>query len=87
MVIYESMAIELDRLDLDQPLLEADSNQFEINGKRGSVELAFHLVDGGKTIGHGRKHMLVSGLREYDAAVMDAAIKTYNDGKQAFAAS
>lgn len=85
MVIYESMSIDLDRLDFKQPLLQGNSNCLELNGKRGSVELAFNLVDGGEIVGRGRKHMLVSGLRDYDEDVMASAIETYNDGKQAFA--
>jgi len=85
MVIYESMSIDLDRLDIAQPRLRGDSNRLELNGKRGSVELAFHLVDGSDIVGRGRKHMLVSGLRDYDEAIMASAIATYNDGKQAFA--
>lgn len=85
MVIYESMSIELDRLDIAQPLLQGNANRLEINGKRGSVELAFQLVDGGEVVGRGKKHMLLSGLREYDKDVVASAIVTYNDGKKAFA--
>ncbi len=84
MVIYQSMTIDLDRLDIANPLLKGDYNTLEINGKRGSVELAFHLEDGGEVVGRGKKHMLLSGLREYDEARVASAITTYNDGKQAF---
>jgi hypothetical protein len=86
MVIYESMTIDLDRLDITHPVLQADYNQLEINGKRGSVELAFHLEQDGEIIGRGKKHMLLSGLREYDADLVASAIMTYNHGKAAFAA-
>ena len=85
MVIYESMIIDLDRLDIEQPLLQGDYNQLEITGKRGSVELAFNLTDGGDIVGRGKKHMLLSGLREYDEDVVTDAIITYNNGKKAFA--
>mgnify|MGYP006071615947 CR=1 FL=1 len=84
MVIYQSMTIDLDRLDIANPLLKGDYNTLEINGKRGSVELAFHLEDGGEVVGRGKKHMLLSGLREYDEAKVASAITTYNDGKKAF---
>lgn len=86
MVIYESMTIDLDRLDVTHPVLQGDYNALEINGKRGSVELAFHLEAGGEIVGRGKKHMLLSGLREYDEAVVASAITTYNQGKAAFAA-
>jgi hypothetical protein len=85
MVMYQSMTIDLDRLDIAQPLLQADFNRLDINGKRGSIELAFHLIDGGEIVGRGRKHMLVSGLRDYDADIVTSAIAIYNDSKQAFA--
>lgn len=86
MVIYESMTIDLDRLDITQPVLKGDYNQLEINGKRGSLALAFHLEEQGEIVGRGKKHMLLSGLREYDEAIMASAVTTYNDGKAAFAA-
>ena len=86
MVIYESMTIDLDRLDITHPVLQADYNQLEINGKRGSVELAFHLEEGGEIVGRGKKHMLLSGLREYDEDVVVSARATYNRSKAVFAA-
>lgn len=84
MVIYESMSIDLDRLDITQPRLQGDSNQLTLNGKRGSVDLAFNLVDDGEIVGRGRKHMLVSGLRDYDEETVTTAIAIYNNSKQAF---
>lgn len=86
MVIYESMTIDLDRLDITHPVLQGDYNQLEINGKRGSVELAFHLEEGGDIVGRGKKHMLLSGLREYDEDIVASAILIYNRSKAAFAA-
>lgn len=86
MVIYESMSIDLDRLDIANPVLQGDYNQLEINGKRGSVELAFHLEDGGEVVGRGKKHMLLSGLLAYDEDIVKGAITTFNNGKAAFAA-
>jgi hypothetical protein len=85
MVIYESMTIDLDRLDIREPELQGDYNTVEINGKRGKVELAFNLADGGEIVGRGKKHMLLSGLREYDKDAIETAIVTYNDSKKAFA--
>ncbi len=84
MVIYASMSIDLDSLDIQQPLMQHDYNQLEINGKRGTVELAFNLLDGGEIVGRGKKHLLVSGLREYEENVMTAAVARYNEDKEAF---
>ena len=83
MVIYENMIIDLDRLDIEHPLLQGDYNQLEISGKRGSVELAFNLVEGGDIVGRGKKHRLLSGLREYDEKASSEAIARYNDTKKA----
>ena len=84
LVIYESMSIDLDRLDIEKPLLRGDYNTLEVSGTRGSVELAFHLEDGGKVVGRGKKHMLLMGLRKYDEDAIEAAISSYNDNKIAF---
>lgn len=84
MVIYQSMTIDLDRLDIVNPLMQGDYNTLEISGKRGSVELAFHLEDDGEIVGRGKKHMLLSGLREYDEDIVAGAITLYNDRKNAF---
>lgn len=86
LVIYQSMSIDLDSLDVKQPVLRGDYNKLEVNGKRGSVELAFHLEDNGEVVGRGKKHMLVTGLRAYDEGVARDAVSTYNDSKMAFSA-
>jgi len=85
MVIYASMIIDLDRLDIDNPGLESDYNRLEISGKRGSADLAFNLVDNGVTVGRGSKHMVLSGLRAYDEQVSADAIARYNDRKRLLA--
>ena len=84
MVIYQSMTIDLDTLDIESPTLEIDRNELEINGKRGSVLLAFNLMDGGEIVGRGKKHMLLSGLREYDDEAVKGAIEAYNQRKLLF---
>jgi hypothetical protein len=85
MVMYVSMTIDLDTLDIESPSLCSDYSKIEINGRRGSVELGFNFLDRDRIIGRGKKRIIVSGLREYDKAVMDAAIVDYNDIKKAFA--
>ena len=84
MVIYESMTIDLDTVDIKTPRLEIDQNKLEINGKRGNVLMAFNLVESGNIVGRGQKRMLLSGLREYDKTAMDAAVGRFNERKQAF---
>lgn len=84
MVMYESMTIDLDRLDIQSPSLEMDHSEVAINGKRGEVQLAFNLVDSGNVAGRGRKRMILSGLREYDKQAMDAVTVDLNQRKLDF---
>ena len=82
MIIYESMSIDLDRLDLNNPTLQVDHNELELTGKRGNVLLAFNILEDNKIVGRGEKRMVLSGLREYHKAEMDDAIETYLQRKK-----
>ncbi|MEM6579893.1 MAG: DUF3581 family protein [Pseudomonadota bacterium] len=84
MVFYESMVIDLDRLDLREPTLEEDSSQAVIDGKRGAARFSFTLMDAGKVVGRGQKRMVIGGLREYDEATMSRAIDEYKRLKQQY---
>lgn len=84
MVFYESMVIDLDRLDFAEPCLVSDSNELVINGKRGEVQLAFNLVDNDQLVGRGKKRMVLGGLREYDRAVMEATVAGVDERKRQF---
>jgi len=84
MVIYASMTIDLDRLDVVNPQLQGGDHRIEIDGKRGKVDLVFNLVDGGEIVGRGAKRLLLSGLREYDDPAMAAAIAEFDERKQAY---
>lgn len=83
MVIYESMLIALDRLDVDHIELALDQQRtsLETNGKRGKVCLAFNLLSGGEVIGRGEKHMVLSGLKPLDKPAADALIADYSQRK------
>ena len=84
MVMYESMTIDLDRLDIESPSLEIDHNEVAINGKRGEVRMAFNLVESGSIVGRGRKRLILSGLREYEKQAMDAITASLNQRKLDF---
>jgi hypothetical protein len=86
MVMYQSMSIDLDTLDIQQPTLHSDHSELEINGKRGNAMLAFNLLESesGEIVGRGKKQILLSGLREYDSDFMEAAVATYNERKRTF---
>ncbi|MGO2293748.1 MAG: DUF3581 family protein [Pseudoalteromonas sp.] len=82
MVIYESMLINLDNLDIKAPTLEFAEPDFEQTGKRGKITLRFNLLENGVKVGSGEKHMLVSGIREYCQETVDDLITFYNQRKE-----
>jgi len=86
MVMYESMTIHLDSLDFTEVKLELANSTLSIEGKRGVADLIFNLVSNGKKIGHGKKHMLLSGLRPYEQSVIDSIVAEYNNKKAEFVA-
>ena len=85
LVIYQSMEIDLYSLDFHQPALELDNERtvLEANGKKGNICLAFNLVEDGEIIGRGEKHMVLSGLREYDPEAVKAMVDGYIEHKAA----
>lgn len=84
MVIYESMAIKLSRLNIQQPKLELSKSSLEVNGKRGNVRLEFSLTAAGEVVGSGEKNMVLSGLRDFDEAKMQQLDADYSARKQAY---
>jgi hypothetical protein len=81
MVIYESMLIDLNTVDVSELALEYAEPSFEYAGKRGKITLRFDLVENGIKVGSGEKHMVVSGIREYCQAMVDDLITFYNERK------
>ncbi|MDP2561270.1 DUF3581 family protein [Psychrobium sp. 1_MG-2023] len=86
LVIYESMSIDLERLDFVNPTLEITETKLEVNGKRGRATLQFCFKVGDEVVGHGEKKMALSGLREFDAAVINDVVVDYDKRKQAYSA-
>lgn len=83
MVIYQSMEIDLLHLNFSKPVLELDTEKtvLEANGKKGSICLAFNLLEGEELIGRGEKHMVLSGLREYDPQAVKVMVDGYLEHK------
>lgn len=84
MVMYESMELKIDTFDFTEVSLTLASSELNINGKRGKASLAFDLVADGKVIGHGKKFMVLSGLREYCQDNIDSLVNVYNDSKEIY---
>jgi hypothetical protein len=84
MVIYESMSIDLDRLDFSAPVLETERNELVTDGKRGNVSLGFRFLAGGDVVGRGEKRMVLGGLRELDQQVVEQSVAQYRRLKAAY---
>lgn len=84
MVMYQSMKISLDRLDITEMSLKLAKTSLTIEGKRGDAWLEFDLISDGEIVGHGKKHMLLSGLREYNQENIDTLVAQYKESKVAY---
>ncbi|NMP15200.1 DUF3581 family protein [Thalassotalea sp. Y01] len=83
MIMYESMEINLKRVDMKDISLRFDAEQTVLNvdGKRGQAKLKFDLLSGDEVVGDGVKYMVLSGLREYDQGVIDQICEDYQQMK------
>lgn len=86
LVIYDSMGFTLDDLDVDDPDLELAGESLDAGPRRGDVVFEFRIVSGGRTVGRGSKRLVLSGLRPYDEARMDAFVEEFNRRKRAYEA-
>ncbi len=86
LIIYESMSIELDRLNFEAPSLELTDARLEIHGKRGDTHLQFAVKAGDQVIGRGAKSMVLSGLRPYQPDQIEELVNDYMARKNGFLA-
>ncbi len=84
LVIYESMEIEFERLDMTHPEIEYTGSTFDVEGKRGVVTMNFAFKENGLVIGSGKKRMIASGLKPYDQDTVDALVCLFHERKNAF---
>jgi len=84
LVIYESMSINMTKLDIGTPELNLTESTFDVQGKRGSVKLQFSVSDNGEIVGSGEKTMVMSGLRDFEQAAIDQLVSDYAARKQAY---
>jgi hypothetical protein len=86
MVMYQSMSIDLLRLDLKDISLEFDRDKTSIQteGKRANICLAFKLKSHNEVIGNGEKRMLVSGLLPFDETAIASITTDYAQWKEAY---
>lgn len=84
LVIYESMEVEFDRMNITHPEVEFAGATFDVDGKRGVVTLNFDFKEDGNIVGKGVKRMVASGLRPYDQQAIDQLVAYFFECKQAF---
>jgi len=84
LVIYESMSINIDELDIRDPQLALTESKLDVQGKRGSVSLKFSVSDNGKIVGSGEKTMVMSGLREFEQGAINQLVDNYTARKQSY---
>ena len=81
LVMYQSMSLSLNHLDISSPDVKFLEAKMQVDGKRGNVSLQFSINDGEKAVGRGEKKLVLSGLREYDQQAMDQLILDYEARK------
>ncbi|MCG3724387.1 DUF3581 domain-containing protein [Vibrio cincinnatiensis] len=86
LVIYESMEIEFEHLQLTHPEVEFTGATFDVEGKRGIVTLNFVFKEAGQQVGKGLKRMVASGLKPYNSEDIDDLVQRFNDRKAHFLA-
>ncbi|CAH8207660.1 DUF3581 domain-containing protein [Vibrio aestuarianus subsp. cardii] len=86
LVIYESMEVEFNRLDLTHPEVSFSGASFNVDGKRGVVTLNFVFKEEGEVVGKGVKRMVASGLKPYDQDAVDDLVNRFNERKEMFLA-
>jgi len=84
LVIYQSMEINLDHLDLNTPKLEPAGARLDVVGKKGTVYLDFNLIENGKPVGLGTKRMSLRGLQPFEEATMQRLIEEYDNHRQGY---
>ncbi len=82
LVIYESMNIDMMRMDVDDIQLELTGSSLEVNGKRGDATLEFSLLSSGEVVGKGEKTMVLSGLRPFNEEVIAQLVEEYSASKK-----
>jgi hypothetical protein len=81
MVIYQSMHLQFDRLDIADLQLAPAGNSLTVDGKRGQVKVCFEFKDGDTVVGRGEKCLVLSGLREFDEDAVAGVVAYYDERK------
>jgi len=87
LVIYESMTLNMQRLDFETPMVEMLDPSLEINGKRATAHLHFQIrSESGDVVGIGFKRLTVGSLRDYEHEPLQAFVEEYLQRKNNYLA-
>jgi len=81
LVMYQSMAFELQSMDFDLLDIELTNSSLKSEGKRGDVTLDFAFMSNGHQVGTGTKNLVLGGLREYDETGIQQMVDEYEASK------
>lgn len=84
LVMYESMSVDLNSVDITEPTLELSDSTLDVNGKRGDAAVTFNVKCDDEIVGKGVKKLVLSGLREYDQSQIDQVVEFYSENKNRF---
>lgn len=87
LVMYESMSLNFDCLDVEQVTLRLSETSLEVDGKRGHVRLHFEVFADNQVVGFGAKKLALGGLQPFDQTAMDQVVADYEAKKAEFLAS
>ncbi len=81
LVMYESMSVDLDTINITTPELVLDDTSLNVNGKRGDAAVIFSVKCGDQVVGKGVKKLVLSGLREFDESQIQQIVDSYSENK------
>lgn len=76
-VIYDSMALHLERLDFTEPTLELTERTLIESDRRADITFSFVWKEDNTVIGTGSKTLIISGLQPYDAEAMAVVVADF----------
>jgi len=86
-VIYDSMSLQLDRLDFTNPHLELTERSLIESDRRADVTFSFVWKDADQIIGTGSKTLIISGLQPYDAEAMAEVVADFLTARECYHAA
>lgn len=84
LVVYASMSLQMHNLEFEQIETRLLDSQLEIDGKRGNAMLSFEFMADNQSVGSGSKHLILSGLRDYQQTDVDGMVERYNARQAVF---